>query len=554
MSFKPSAILYLDGYKLDHRRQYPTETSLVYSNWTPRKSRIPNVDSVVVFGIQYFIKRFLISEFNDTFFNVPEEVILEKYARRVNNYLGRAGAARIGVDHIRALHRLRYLPIKVKALPEGSRCPIKVPAATIVSTHKDFFWLVNYLETLWSCENWGPTNSATLAAQYRKIFNYWAEVSGADKGAVQFQGHDFSMRGMFGVDAAMASAAGHLLSFSGTDTVPAIDWLEEYYGADSDNSLVGVSVAATEHAVMCVGTGFYIKKNGIDWEHYGEAEYAVFERLLTQVYPDGIVSIVSDTWNLWTVLTDYLPRLKDTILAREGKIVIRPDSGDPVDIICGVPGYVVNQGTVYEVYDKEYHGGFSRESHRQSDKYTAPEVKGVVELLWDIFGGTTNDTGFKRLNEKVGCIYGDSINLERADTICRRLVQQKEFESTSWIAGIGSFTYQYNTRDTLGWAMKATYAEVELSQDNGNGVISSGPIGLEIFKKPITDDGEKTSAKGLLQVISETDHDNPIDPVYKLRDQVSWKEEGESHLTTVFEDGRLVRETTLAEIRQRLWN
>lgn len=140
---------------------------------------------------------------------------------------------------------------------------------------------------------------------------------------VNWQGHDFSMRGMGGIEAAVTSAAGHLLSFTGSDTIPAIDFFEEYYNANSDTELIAGSVAATEHSVMCMGTT--------------EGECETFKRLITEVYPKGIVSIVSDTWDLWKVLTDYLPRLKEEIVSREGKVVIRPDSGDPVDIICGNP-------------------------------------------------------------------------------------------------------------------------------------------------------------------------------------------------------------------------
>ena len=478
-------LLFTDGYKLDHRRQYPEKTTLVYSNWTPRKSRIEGIEEVVFFGLQYFIKKYIIEDFNENFFKKDKADILKKYESRVNNYLGPNA---VGIEHIAALHDLGYIPMHIKALPEGSSVPIRVPMFTMYNTLPEFFWLTNYFETLTSMIVWLPCNSATLAKQYRKILDKYAAETSSVPEFVDWQGHDFSMRGMAGMEAAVMSASGHLLSFTGTDTIPAIDFLEQYYNADADKELVGGSVAATEHSVMSMGTN--------------EAEADTFKRLITEVYPRGIVSIVSDTWDLWKVLTEYLPLLKEDVLAREGKVVIRPDSGDPVDIICGNP-------------------------NRQSEN----EKKGVIELLWDIFGGTTNDKGYKELDSHIGAIYGDSITLERATDICERL-KAKGFASTNVVLGIGSFTYQYNTRDTFGFAMKATYGEVE-------------GVGRPIYKDPITDDGTKKSAKGLLKVTRE-------DARYRLQDQVSWEEEGQGELKTVYKDGELIKDWSLGEIRGQL--
>lgn len=475
---------YTDGYKLDHRRQYPKGTSLVYANWTPRKSRIADIQEVVFFGLQYFIKKYLMEEFGRNFFQQPKTQILKSYARRLNNYLGEN---QVGIDHIAALHDLGYLPIKIKALPEGIAVPIRVPMFVLHNTKPEFFWLTNYLETLISASIWMPCNSASLAKRYRDILDKYALETASDLDFVDIQGHDFSMRGMAGLEAAMMSGAGHLLSFKGTDTIPAIDFLEQYYNANSDTEWVGGSVAATEHSVMSMGT------------HSGEFE--TFKRLITEVYPQGIVSIVSDTWDLWQVLSEYLPMLKEQIISREGKVVIRPDSGDPADILCGNP-----EGK------HEY------------------ERKGVIECLWDVFGGTVNAKGYKELAPAVGAIYGDSITLERAAAICERL-KQKGFASTNVVLGIGSFTYQYNTRDTFGFAMKATYGEL-----NGQG--------REIFKDPVTDDGMKKSAKGLLCVDLQGG-------TFKLSDQVSWAEEGGA-MRTVFEDGKLLVDDSLEAIRGRL--
>ena len=478
-------LLYTDGYKVDHRRQYPEGTTLVYSNWTPRKSRIKDIDKVTFFGLQYFIKKYMIDDFNTNFFGQPKDLICKQYSRRVNNYLG---PNQVGIEHIEALHDLGYLPMVIKALPEGVEVPIRVPMLTMYNTKPEFFWLTNYFETLLSTTLWMPCNSATIARQYRTILDYYAKETSSIPEFVDWQGHDFSMRGMAGLEAAVLSASGHLLSFTGTDTIPTIDFLEQYYNANSDEELIGGSVAATEHSVMCMGT------------NSGEEE--TFKRLITEVYPNGIVSIVSDTWDLWKVLTVYLPNLKNEVLSRDGKVVIRPDSGDPVNIICG------------DVNGK-----------------TSEEKKGVIELLWDIFGGTINDKGYKELDTHIGAIYGDSITLDRATQICERL-KQKGFASTNVVLGIGSFTYQYNTRDTFGFAMKATYGEV-----NGEG--------REIYKDPITDDGTKRSAKGLITIEKQNGN-------YILIDQVSWDRERQGELREVFRDGELVNDDSLAEIRERV--
>lgn len=478
-------LLLTDGYKADHRRQYPDGTTLVYSNWTPRKSRIEGVNEVIFFGLQYFIKKYIIHDFQQYFFNAPKEQVIKQYARRINNYLGEN---QVGTAHIEALHDLGYIPMVFKALPEGASVPLRVPMFTMYNTKPEFYWLSNYFETLLSATIWMPCNSATIATQYRKVLDRYSEETSSVPEFVNWQGHDFSMRGMAGVEAAVTSAAGHLLSFTGTDTIPAVDFMEQYYGADSDTELIGGSVAATEHSVMCMGTT--------------EGEFETFRRLVCDVYPKGIVSIVSDTWDLWKVLTDYLPRLKEEIIGREGKVVIRPDSGDPADIICGNP----------------------------RDK-TDNERKGVIELLWEVFGGTVNSKGFKELVPQIGAIYGDSITVARATEICRRL-KEKGFASTNVVMGIGSFTYQYNTRDTFGFAMKATYGEV-----NG--------VGREIFKDPVTDDGTKKSAKGLMKIVLE-------DNTYKLLDGVTWAEEQTGELQEVFRDGTLLAEQSLSQIRERV--
>lgn len=566
-----NAMLLADFYKLSHRAQYPENTQLVFSTWTPRTSRLKGIDKVVAFGFQGFCKEFLIDFFDKNFFGRPKSEVIGEYSRIVKFTLGDQNPE---TQHLEDLHDLGYLPIKIKAVKEGTLVPLRCPMLTIENTEKSFFWLTNYLETLMSCELWKQATSATIASKYRKLLDEYSLKTTGSTDFVQFQGHDFSMRGMSGLHDAARTGSGHLLSFAGTDTIPAIQYLEQFYGANVEKELVGCSVPATEHSVMM---------------SFGkDREFDTYKRLITEVYPNGIVSIVSDTWNLWKVITDIIKPLKNKILAREGgainKVVIRPDSGDPVEIVCGKKfktftketcldektflefaevymrnvietetphgEYVVNL-TEDIIYDgKVYNLTYSPDWNRYDKKYyyidnygdkiptinnireLTPEDKGVVEALYDIFGGTTTEQGYKVLDSHIGTIYGDAITLERCEEICKRL-EAKGFASTNMVYGIGSFTYQYNTRDTFGFALKSTLCVVDGEE-------------RQIFKDPITDSGVKKSQKGAVAVLQVG---NEI--VYK--DELSLTQEVEGNLLeTIFENGKLTREETFSQIKERL--
>lgn len=485
---------YIDGYKLDHRRQYPDGTEYVYSNWTARGSRIEGINEVVFFGLQYFLEKYLVEEFHE-FFAADIEEVVERYNRRVNGYLG---PNQIGDQHIRDLHAVGYLPLRFKALPEGTPVPLRVPMLTVENTDPRFGWLVNYLETLMSCVLWMPMTTATIAKRFRGLLDDYAAKTGSPVEFVDWQGHDFSFRGMAGLEAAVLSGMGHLTQFTGTDTIPAIDAVEEFYLPNDINHFIGGSVAATEHSVMCAG---------------GEDdEQATYQRLL-DLYPFGILSVVSDTWDLWKVVTETVPNLKEQIMARDGKLVIRPDSGDPADIICGT--------------NREY----------SNDLNDSPEALGVVELLWSTFGGTITETGHKLLDSHIGVIYGDSINYERAQDILSRL-EAKGFASANIVFGCGSYGYQYQTRDTFMFAMKATNVVI-------NGVEKP------IFKAPKTDGGVKKSLKGRIAVIETTDGTLiSLDDSQPLGVRDIAIAEGLDKLQTVWEDGKFVRTQGFDEIRE----
>lgn len=483
------ATLLCDFYKVSHREQYPENTEYVYSTWIPRASRIENVNHVVAFGFQAFIKEYIIKYFDENFFNRPKTEIIEEYKRVIKYTLS---VENPDTNHIEELHDLGYMPIKIKAVKEGTLIPLRVPMLTIENTKAEFFWLTNYLETLMSCSMWIPTTSATIAFEYRKILERYAMETVGNVGFVPFQGHDFSMRGMGALESAKASGAGHLLSFVGTDTIPAILFAEENYNANIENELVGCSIAATEHSVMCA---------------YGRNEFESYKRIITEVYPSGFASIVSDTWDLWKVLTDVIGGLKNEIMARDGKIVVRPDSGNPVKIICGDP---------------------------ESDNEL--EQKGVIEVLWDIFGGAISEQGYKVLDSHIGCIYGDAITLERCEAICEGL-KKKGFASTNMVYGIGSFTYQYNTRDTFGFALKSTHVVIDGEEVN-------------IYKDPATDtDKIKKSLTGRVCVGEDETGIFCVDGL-SVYQQERFKDQ--DLLEDIFVNGNLLRDEKFSDIRKKL--
>ena len=794
MDYVISSLL-TDFYKTSHMRQYPKGTQHVYSTWTPRASRIDGIDQVVAFGFQSFVQGYLIEHFKKNFFSRPKADVVAEYARYIKHTLF---IAEPETQHIADLHDLGYLPVRISAVPEGTLVPLRCPMLTIENTNPNFFWVTNYLETLMSQELWLPSTAATIALQYRRILDLYASQTSDIPDFVNWQGHDFSMRGMAGLEASMLSGSGHLLSFNGTDTIPAIMFLEKFYGANIEKELVGGSVPATEHSVMCA---------------YGRDEFESYKRIITEVYPNGIVSIVSDTWDLWKVLTDVVAKLKTEILARDGKVVVRPDCYDSetqtltprgwvlfkdlkkTDLVAQVkadghyefvkplkyvaqkyegdmysfkdqkgkldllvtpnhrmifkrngnliiqeaseatPGgwtksisrsamapdrqrhltdlerlkiafqadgsYVTSMktsirfsfskkrkiermvalleriGYFYAIYDladdrKEIHikcdatafvkdlswvdtadldvtwcAEFIEElsywdacrrsetrfkfdttvekvadvaelvaisagygvlrSHYNEDRkahfsavhtlhirkdnrlggqaitktkvknYTGmvycvqvptgmllvkrnrgvavcgnsgdpvkiicgdpdasrPEAKkGVIEILWDIFGGTINSKGFKQLDPHIGAIYGDAITMDRAMQICQQL-KDKGFASTNIVFGIGSYTYQYNTRDTFGFALKSTWCMINDEE-------------IQIYKDPATDNGVKKSQKGRVQVhVDKQDRiSGYVDRLFL--DEDNWRQ---NFLRTIFCDGTAYNTQTLSEIRERL--
>lgn len=487
-------LLLCDFYKCCHSEQYPKNLTKLVSYYTPRMSRLPGEEKLVMFGLQAFIKEYLIDTFNEHFFSKPKDQVVKDYCRILDNTFG-VGAYQS--KKVEDLHDLGYLPLEIRAIPEGFRVNVKVPMFEVSNTHKDFVWLVNTIETAISCTLWHTMLSANVGYAYRKIVDRYYSMSVDDNVPRARALGDFSMRGQESVESATKSSAAFCLSFLNTATVPAIPWLEKNYNCDCTKEPVAYGAISTEHSVMC-------SNFSVDGD-----EETMIRRLLTEVYPHHSFSMVSDSYDYWNLVENILPKLKDEILAHDGCLSIRGDSGDPVDIVTK---------TVFK--------------------------------LWDIFGGTTNSKGFKVLDPHVKALYGDSITPQRCEAIFDTLIKNG-FACNNVALGVGSFSMQClefmtsdgqrsfapYTRDTFGIAIKATYAE----DQDGNPIM--------IFKDPKTDTGNfKKSQRGCCSV-----HFDGSDFYYT--DGLTFKQRDNdimNLLIPVFRDGKMLKEYSLQQVRQLL--
>jgi nicotinamide phosphoribosyltransferase len=497
--FKPNSLFYTDGYKIGHKRMLAPCTNFLYGTWIPRSLKYapPGVKKILSFGQQLTVK-WLHDEFAENFFALPKEKAI-KFQQDMTMYLG----IPFDAEHFGELHDLGYLPIKIKALPEGIETNPNVPHMTFINTVKGFAWLTLYLETIISSLAWKPTTSATIALQYKRNVVKWVmKTDPANAFLIPFLCHDFSARGMSPWDM-LSSGLGHATSHRGSDTLIVIPGARYFYN-EPENDVCINSVNASEHSVSTTKI-FTVGEEQmlVDW---------------MKEFNTGILSVVMDTFDITMVAKPskggYCYDLKDQIIGRDGKLVIRPDSGDPVEIICG-------------------HGRTELTEHELKAGYPEFYTKGLIECLWNIFGGTINEQGYKVLDPHIGAIYGDSINLDRQIQIYERL-EAKGFASTNIVLGIGSYTYQLNTRDTFGFAAKGAWFQVE----NADGTTSD----FDIYKDPVTDDGTKKSLKGLIMVDENLD----------VHTQCTKEQEETGVLHTIYENGNFPNQTTLTEIRAKI--
>lgn len=563
-----------DVYKMGHGPLYPRGTNFAYGNGTPRadrlfigsKSQSQFWDHKVVwFGIQA-VMREVAGIWDSSFFKRDKATVIRRYKRRMDTCIG---PGMVDIDAMAALHDLGYLPVTVLSIPEGARLNMNVPGYVIYNTKPEFYWVVNYLETIMSSLIWAMITNTTIAYEYRRVLEHFAHLTGSPIEGVDFQGHDFALRGINNPTAAAFSNSGHLVFFKGTDTLPAIDFVEDMYFADAEKEFLAASVVATEHAVATSNilyrlalkikalgkTEAEIPKEELDALKL-EAEREFIIEAITEKVPTGIISLVSDSFDFWGVLTRVFPSIKEEILSRKpdanglAKVVIRPDSGDPVEVICGVElltareyaaaVYYGNDQSIVGRYvqgdDGIYKVALVNDRCTLVDANRTPEERGAVECLWETFGGTVNEKGFKVLHERIGLIYGDSITVARTEEIMRRLMK-KGFASSNWVLGIGSYTYQHNTRDTFGFAVKATAIQVD-------------DLFVELFKAPKTEgETNKKSAKGFLKVVRDEVGNYVLEQNQTFGIDEIDTSSGE--LKVVFKDGKFPNPVTFSEVRAR---
>ena len=545
-------LLMIDFYKATHAEQYPKDMTMIYSPGTPRMSRLSDVDSVVYFGGQAFCKEYLIKTFNENFFSKGEEEVVREYDYVLSHTLG---PGTYNSEKIRKLHRLGYLPIAMYAVPEGMSTKIGVPQSVFVNTHPDFAWLTNTLETAFSAYIWHIQISAEVGKRYRKIVDKYHAMTCDPEIRVASLLGDFSMRGQHCPESAMKSSAAWLLSFRNTATVPAIMWLEDNYNCRCDEDEVGFGAISTEHSVMC-------SNYSIDGD-----EITHVKRLLTEIYPNNNFSMVSDSYDYWSMVDNILPQCKEEILNHNGYLAVRGDSGDPVEVIAGKEIlYFKDYNEMMNWSKFTAHSPQERwESRPHSYAITkddnqlyeirvmtstflsftpiekTAEIMGTVWALWQNFGGTVNGKGYKVLNPHVKTIYGDSITPQRCEEIYKRLMTQG-FAINNVILGVGSFSFmcleedgKFNpyTRDTFGYAIKATYGE----RDGEPVIIMKQPKAL----------AWKKSQRGCVIVA-------PDGQSYTDGHTFEEAHVGTSNLLSpVFVDGKMVRDMTLAEVRANMY-
>jgi nicotinamide phosphoribosyltransferase len=472
MKQNQNLLLMTDVYKLGHLRMYKPGTTKIYSYLCARSTK--KEQQALFFGLQPYLKlleRGVSKADAEEFFGYFTEILGSKPPEDI-------------VNKINALVALGYIPLEIKAVPEGTVLDNKNVLATVTNTHPDFYWVVGFFESL-LLKVWNTTSVATLSHKFKRLATQFTKETSDSDFLLPFLIHDFGYRGVSSEATAELSGAAHLVNFAGTDTVCAVKFVKENYGA---TGLVGASVPASEHSIHC---------------SFGPTEEDELEYInnMMDLNPTGLVSVVSDAYDYWRMLTKTLPKVKDKINARDGKYVVRPDSGDPLEILCGNPNAPVG----------------------------SPEHKGTFVLLEELFGATVNSKGYKELNPKIGVIYGDGMYFARYEMILNKM-KEMGYANTNLVVGIGGLLLQQHNRDDLGFAFKATYAEI-----NGKAT--------ELYKDPITDPGKK-SHMGLMTLVKENGK-------YVTKDHATKEEERTGELKLVFMNGKLVNEQNFQEIRER---
>ena len=573
--YKTNAMLMSDYYKQGHPEFYPKGLDYLASYGTARMSRLNNINSVVAFGFQCFAMSYLIDRFNDTFFNRPKDEAVEE----VQNFISETfDCSSFDIQRIADLHDLGYLPVRLWAVPEGVEVPIysqkeqpgvvQVPFMMYESTNEKFAWVTEFLESITSCQTWYPLLIATISKYgYRDIVDKHWEKSVVGQPACTAIS-EFGFRGAQGSEGAILASSGFLTSFNKTATCPAITFMKHYYGKGMKLKDIGSGMSSTEHSVMC-------SNFAVDGD-----EDTFMLRLFKEIAPNANVSVVSDSYDYWGRIEEMGREgssIKAAILARNGCVYVRGDSGNPADIICGTDKYIKIDSllTLQDIMDKLDsvlgHGKwYFKVLDRTTCKMTyymveqdengkckpAVEVKpelsdiGTVEALFNAFGGHVNEKGYIVINDKVRAIYGDSITPYLADVIYSRL-EKNGYAANNVALGAGSFSMQAweefengtrvlkpHTRDTFGIAFKATYCEV-------NGEKHA------MFKDPKTDSGSfKRSQRGMVEIYKGDD--GKLHARDGLTKEEFHERQDRSLFRPIYEDGQMLVVDSLEDIRNRL--
>jgi nicotinamide phosphoribosyltransferase len=461
-------VLDTDSYKASHWLQYPPGTDATFFYM---ESRGGTYESTVFFGLQAILKASLgrlvthahVDEARD-FFAVHGEPFNETGWRRI-------------VD----VHGGR-LPVRVRAVPEGCVVPTHQALLTIESTDPDAFWLPSYLETL-LLRLWYPVTVATISWQARRTLMHYLDATSDDPaGQIPFKLHDFGARGVSSAESAGLGGMAHLVNFLGTDTVSGVLAARAFYG----EPMAGYSIPAAEHSTIT------------SWGRDHEVD--AYRNMLTRfARPGSLVAVVADSYDIYHAIREHWGKtLRDEVVASGATVVVRPDSGDPVDVV-----------------------------HR------------CVTLLDDAFGSTVNAKGFRVLNH-VRVIQGDGVNPESIRAILERLTVAG-YAADNLAFGMGGALLQKLTRDTQKFALKCSAARIDGAW-------------RDVWKDPVTDQG-KLSKRGRMTLARHRTHGTyrtvPL-PDDALSLPPEHLDEGwEDAMVTVWENGNLQREWSFAEVRAR---
>jgi len=455
-------ILLADSYKISHHLQYPPNINKIYSYF---ESRGGKYNKTVFFGLQYILKKWFVGEVLTQQMIDEADQILNKHFRG-NNIFNREGW-----EYILHEHGGR-LPLRILAVPEGTVLPTRNVLFTVENTDPKVPWLTNYVETI-LVQCWYPTTVATNSYHMKcKIAEYLTETSdNMDKLPVML--HDFGYRGCSSVESAGIGGAAHLVNFEGTDTLAALIVGEEFYNED----MAGYSVPASEHSTMTT------------WGRHGEAEAV---RYILDRIPEGPISIVSDSYDIFNMLQNIFGgELKDKIEKRNGSLVVRPDSGEPAEMVLK-----------------------------------------TLNILADKFGSSLNSQGYKVLPSCVSVIQGDGICYESIDKILNTM-KEHGWSADNLIFGSGGALLQKLDRDTQKCAYKCSYVQIDGQP-------------RDVSKDPITDPGKKSKAGRLALVKADGEYTT-------VSEADATKKGQDDEMYLVFEDGFLKKDWNLSDIRARAW-